>query len=297
VERSVRSFTVQDLQDFHQTWFRPDNAALIVVGDVRAEMILPRLETIFGGAQWGVAGGGGGGGGGRETPDPRWPEVSQVSRRRLYLVDIPGAAQTEVVVGRIGVSRSTPDYYSLVVMNTVLGGSFTSRLNQNLREDKGYSYGASSGFGFDRLAGPFSARSSVHTDVTDKALAEVMRELRRIRERVPGEELERAKNYVALRFPERFESVASIARQLGELYVYDLPLDYYNQYTRRILSVTARDVQRAAQQYLDPERSAIVLVGDRAKIEPGVKALKLGPVETMTVEEVLGPVPVMASIR
>jgi predicted Zn-dependent peptidase len=256
-------------------------------------VILPRLETYFG-----TAGGPGGRAGSWQpgrTPDHRWPEPSQLTSRQLYIVDKPGAAQTEVVVGRVGVARQTPDYYALTVMSTVLGGSFTSRLNQNLREAKGYTYGASSAFGFDRLAGPFSARAAVHTGVTDRALTEVIRELRGIRERIPGEELERAKNFVALRFPERFESVASIARQLGDLYVYDLPLDYYNQFTRRIMSVTSKDVQRVAREYVDPDRMAIVLVGDRSKIESAVRALKLGPMENMNVEQVLGPVPVVTA--
>jgi predicted Zn-dependent peptidase len=283
VEQSVRSFTPDDLRRFHGTWFRPNNAALIVVGDVRAETVLPRLEAAFGAWEAGT------------VPAVQWPEPAQVRRREVLLVHKPGAAQTEVVVGRIGVPRSARDYYALVVMNTILGGSFTSRLNNNLREEKGYTYGAGSSFGFDRLAGPFSARAAVHTDVTDKALAEVMKELRRIRERVPGDELDRARNFVALRFPERFEAVASVARQLGELYAYDLPLDYYNDYTRRILAITAPDVQRVARQYVDAERVAIVLVGDREKIEAGVRALKLGPVETMTVEQVLGPVPTVAA--
>jgi predicted Zn-dependent peptidase len=285
VEQSVRSFTPDDLRQFHATWFRSNNAALIVVGDVRAETVLPRLEAAFGRRQWEAA----------TVPTPRWPEPAQVRRRAVLLVHKPGAAQTEVIIGRIGVPRSTRDYYALVVMNTVLGGSFTSRLNDNLREAKGYTYGAGSSFAFDRLPGPFSARAAVHTGVTDTALIEFMKELRRIRERVPAEELERARNFVALRFPERFETVASVARQVGELYTYDLPLDYYNDYTRRILAVTVQDVQRVARQYVDPERVAIVLVGDREKIEAGVRALKLGPVETMTVEQVLGPVPTVAA--
>jgi predicted Zn-dependent peptidase len=282
VEQSVRSFTVEDLRGFHTAWFRPGNAVLVVVGDVRAASVLPLLEAAFGRWEAGA------------TPTPRWGEAAQVRRRDIYLVDKPGAAQTEIIIGRIGVPRSTADYYALTVMNTILGGSFTSRLNNNLREDKGYTYGAGSSFAFDRLAGPFSARAAVHTAVTDKALAEFFKELRGIRERVPAEELDRAKNYVALRFPERFEAVSSVARQLGELYVYDLPADYYNQYTRRILAVTAADVQRVARQYVDPERVTVVLVGDRSKIEAGVRALRLGQVQTLTVEQVLGPVPVVA---
>ncbi|MGH9260757.1 MAG: M16 family metallopeptidase, partial [Acidimicrobiales bacterium] len=180
-----------------------------------------------------------------------------------------------------------------VVMNTVLGGAFTSRLNNNLREEKGYTYGAGSSFAFEPMAGPFQARASVFTGVTDKALTEFMKELRAIRDRVSAEELERAKNYVALRLPERFQAVSQIARQLGELFVYDLPLDYFNQYTRRILAVTAADVQRVARKYVDPDHVAIIVVGDREKIQAGVEGLKLGPVKTMTIQDVLGPVPVV----
>jgi predicted Zn-dependent peptidase len=283
VEQSVRSFTPDDLRRFHGAWFRPGNAALIVVGAVRAAAILPKLEAAFGRWEAGT------------VPAAQWAEAGQVRRREVYLVDKPGAAQTEVIIGRVGVPRSTADYYALVVLNTILGGSFTSRLNNNLREEKGYTYGAGSSFAFDRLAGPFSARAAVHTAVTDKALAEFFKELRAIRERVPAEELDRARNFVALRFPERFEAVSSVARQLGELFAYDLPPDYFNQYTRRILAVTAADVQRVARQYVDPDRVAVILVGDRQQIEAGVRALRLGPVHTRTIEQVLGPVPVVAA--
>lgn len=282
-EQAVRAFTVDDLRRFHATYFRPNNAALIVVGDVTPERILPKLEAAFG--RWEAA----------PVPTARWLEAAQVRRREVLLVNKPGAAQSEVIIGRVGVPRTTPDYYALVVMNTVLGGSFTSRLNQNLREQKGYTYGASSGFLFDRLAGPFSARAAVQTAVTDKALVEFMKELTQIRDGVSGEELERAQNFLALRFPERFQAVGSIARQLSELVAHDLPLDYYNEYLRRILAVTAADVQRVARQHVDPERMVIVVVGDREKIEAGVRALKVGPVRTLTIDDVLGPAPVVAA--
>ena len=281
VEQSLRSFTVDDLRGFYRTYFRPGNAALVVVGDVSARAILPRLEAAFGGARWEAA----------TVPAQQWPDVAQVKARAVYLVDKPDAAQSEVIIGRVGVPRSSADYYALVVMNTILGASFSSRLNQNLREEKGYTYGAASSFGFDRLAGPFAARAAVHTQVTDKALTEFFKELTNIRTPVPAAELARAKNFVALRFPERFQAVAQIARQLGDLVVYDLPLDYYNTFTQRILAVTAADVQRVARQYVDPEHVIVVVVGDKAKIEAGVRALNLGPVRTLSIDEVLGPVP------
>lgn len=283
VEQSLRSFAVDDLRGFYRTYFRPGNAALVVVGDVSARAILPRLEAAFG--RWE----------GATVPAPRWPEVAQVRARAVYLVDKPAAAQSEVIIGRVGVPRSSTDYYALVVMNTILGASFSSRLNQNLREEKGYTYGAASSFGFDRLAGPFAARAAVHTQVTDKALTEFFKELTNIRTPVPAAELARAKNFVALRFPERFQAVAQIARQLGDLVVYDLPLDYFNTFTQRILAVTAAEVQRVARQYVDPERVVVVVVGDRAKVEAGIRALNLGPVQTLTIDDVLGAVPVVGN--
>jgi predicted Zn-dependent peptidase len=284
-EASLRAFTPDDLRRFHQTYFRPDDAALVVVGDITAAQILPKLEATFG--KWTVSGG--------VAAAPRWPEATQVGARQVFLADKPGAAQTEVIIGRVGVPRTTADYYALTVMNTALGGSFTSRLNQNLREEKQYTYGAFSSFQYDKLPGPFLASASVQTAVTDKALTEFMKELTRIRAGVSVDELTRAKNYVALRFPGRFQSITTIARQLGDLVIYDLPLDYYNNYVQHIQAVTAADVRRVANQYIDPNRMVVVLVGDRSKIEAGVRALKLGPMRTLTIDEVLGPAPVVTT--
>jgi predicted Zn-dependent peptidase len=226
-----------------------------------------------------------------------WPEPEQVERREVYLVDKPGAAQSEIRIGRVGAPRLTADYYALVVMNTILGGAFTSRLNQNLREEHGYSYGAYSFFDFEPLPGPFVASAAVQTAVTDSALVEFMKELRGILEPVTDEELERAKNYVALRFPSRFQTVAGIARQIAQIELYGLPDTYFNDYVDRILAVTRADVLRVARKYIDPDRVAIVVVGDRSKIEGGVRALELGPLRLLTVEDVLGPPPVLTGTQ
>ena len=284
-EASLRAVTPDDLRRFHAAHFRPTNAALIVVGDITPDRIMPKLEATFG--KWSASG--------PAPAVPSWREAAQVSKREVLLADKPGAAQTEVIIGRVGVPRSTADYYALTVMNTALGGSFTSRLNQNLREEKQYTYGAGSSFQYDRLAGPFSARAAVQTAVTDKALVEFMKELARIRQGITPEELTRSKNFVALRFPERFQSINTIARQLGDLVIYDLPLDYYNSFVPRILAVTAADVRRVANQYIDPNRMVVVLVGDRSKIEAGVRALKLGPMRMLTIDDVLGPAPVVTT--
>jgi zinc protease len=276
---SLEAMTAADLRVFHDRQYRPGTAFLVVVGDVTAETVVPLLERAFG-AWRGSAGDG-----------AEEPSVEQVGERRVYLVDKPGAEQSEIRVGRIGAPRLTDDYFPLVVMNTILGGSFTSRLNQNLREDKGYSYGAFSGFGFRPWAGPFVAGAAVQTEATAEALTEFVRELEGILDRVPEEELERARNYVALGFPSTFQTVAGTAGALGELALYDLPDDYYDRYVERVLAVTAEDVQRVAARYLDPDRVAIVVVGDLAGIEAPIRALELGPVENLSVEDVLGPPP------
>jgi len=281
-EKTLRSFGVADLKNFHAAYFRPNNATLIVVGAVTAKTILPKLEAAFG--KWEAG----------KTPAVSWPTVAQVQKRQLWLVDKPGAAQSEIRIGRLGVPRLTEDYYALVVMNTILGGSFTSRLNQNLREKHGYSYGAGSSFVFRPQPGPFIASAGVQTSKTDSSLIEFMKELNAIMQPVSDAELHRAKNYVALSFPQDFQSLGQIAGQLEELLAYDLPAEYFNNYLQRILAVTKDDVLRVAKKYLDSEKIAIIVVGDRKVVEKGVRALNLGPLQVLTVEQVLGKPPVLA---
>jgi predicted Zn-dependent peptidase len=278
-EASVRSLRVSDLQRFHRQHYRPNNAMVVVVGDVVPERIQTMLEEAFG--EWK----------GGSLVSANWPQISQVEQRVVYLVDKPGSAQSVIRIGRIGVERTTPDYFELQVLNTVLGGSFTSRLNQNLREEHGYTYGAGSAFDMRPLAGPFLAASAVQTDVTDKALLEFMKELGDILKPIPDEELERAKNYVALGYPEGFQSVGQIASRLGEVLLYRLPSDYFNTYIPSVLQVNGDEVTRAAHTYLDPAKVIITVVGDKAAIEKGIRALNLGRVEVMTIDDVLGKAP------
>lgn len=279
-EQTVRNFTVEQIRSFYSTYFKPDNATLIVVGDVTPKTLIPKLEALLGGWKTG------------SVPSKQWPSASQVESRKIYLIDKPGAPQSVIRIGRLGVERKTEDYYAISVMNTVLGASFTSRLNNNLREQHGYSYGAGSRFAFLPLRGSFIASSDVHAEVTDKALMEFMKELRNITS-VTDEELTRAKNYVALSYPSEFQSVGAIAGALAEMVIYDLPPTYFNTYTQNILSVSKNDVETAARKYIDPEKIAIVIVGDKAKIAKGIEALNLGPIEYLTVEDVLGKPPVI----
>src|SRR5262249_38750149 len=190
-----------------------------------------------------------------------------------------------------GVPRATPDYFPLTVMNTILGGSFTSRLNNNLREVHGYTYGASSTFDMRVGVGPFFATAGVQTDKTAEALTEFFNELNGILKPVPAAELARAKNYVALRYPSAFETTGDISRRLEDQLVYHLPDDYFARYVENIQAVTAADVQRVAQKYVQPDKVMIVVVGDLGAIEPKIRALNLGPITKLTIDHVFGPKP------
>lgn len=284
-EASIRAMKVEDLRSFHAQYFQPANAFLIVVGDVTVPQMKEKLEKVFGAWR------------GTPGPAPALPPIAQVDKRTITIVDKPGAAQTEIRIGRVGAPRVTEDYYALTVMNTVLGGSFSSRLNQNLREEHGYTYGAGSSFGFRVLPGPFLAAAGVQSAITDSALLEFMKELQGILAPVPDAELERAKNYVALGFPGEFQTVGDLAAKLEEMVIYDLPADYFSNFVRRIQAVTAADVQRVAKRYIDPGKMSIVLVGDRAGIEAKIAALKLAPVTNLTVEDVLGKAPVIEGMK
>jgi predicted Zn-dependent peptidase len=273
----LKGFTVEDLRSFHSR-FTPANAALIVVGDVKPDAVLPLLETGFGG--WKGSSGALSARGALSTP-------AQVKTRSVVIVDKPEAAQSQIRIGWVGVPRSTPDYFAIQVMNTILGGAFTSRLNQNLREKHGYAYGAASRFEMRRAPGAFYAAAGVQTDKTAEALVEFFKELEGITQAVPADELAKAKNYIALRFPQRFETTGDIASQLAEAFIYDLPGDYFESFVDRIQAVTAADVQRVAKTLVQPTRLAVVVVGDRKVIEAPVRALKLGPVSFMKVEEAI----------
>jgi len=275
---SIRSLTVDDLTRFHATHYRPDHAALVIVGDVTVDAVLPLAEQAFGG--WGAPAG--------PKPDAIVPAAPQLTAREVFLVDKPDAAQSQIRIGRIGVPRSTPDYPAITVLNTILGGSFTSRLNQNLREEHGYTYGAGSAFTMRRAAGPFTAAAGVQTDKTAEALQEFFNELEAIRLPVPDAELAKARNYVALGFPAEFEATGDVLRQLEERIVYDLPDDYFSSYIPKILAVTAADVERAASVHVQPNQMAVVVVGDARTVEGPIRALNLGPLHLVPLSEVMG---------
>jgi zinc protease len=262
-EKSINSLTRDDLAAFYNTNYRPNEAALIIVGDVDTKTLVPKLEKAFG--DW-------------KKGDHKMPELAKaemMAKPGIFLVDKPGAAQSSVSIGQVGVERNNPDYYALQVMNAILGGSGGARLFMNLREDKGYTYGAYSRFIYRRGAGPFSASAEIQTVSTKEAITEFLKELNGIRGAIPvtAEELEINKQSLIRRFPSGFETDQQVANQLANLIVYGLPGTYYNDYIQRINAVTGDDVNRVANKYLDPSKMAIVVVGDRQVIEPKLKDL------------------------
>jgi len=265
-EASITALSTADLQGFYKSHFHPNNATLIVVGDVKPDQIEANVRALFGGWQRGT------------VASTSLAEAPKAANTTVYLIDKPGAAQSSFRIGSIGVPRSTKDYFALSVMNTILGGSFTSRLMQNLRETHGYTYGARSGFDMRRAAGPFTASAEVVAAKTDSGLIEFMKELNAIRDIVPALELSKAKRYMQLGLPGDFETTQQIANALIPVALYSLPLDYYDNYVQSVEAVTQADVQRVARQYINPASLAIVIVGDRKSIEQGLKAVDAGPI-------------------
>jgi zinc protease len=212
--------------------------------------------------------------------------VSAPQATTIFLVDKPGAAQSTFAIGRPGPPRDTPDFYALQVMNTMLGGMFQSRLNANIREEKGYSYGVSSSFGYGKGPGPFRTGGDIVTEKSDAALVEFMKELKGIigGRPITDEELTTAKDALIQRLPGTFASVSSINSALTTLWVQNLPDDYYQQYAKRVAAITRDDVLRVAKQYVTVDNLAIVIVGDRKVIEGPLKATNIAPIVYYDIE-------------
>jgi predicted Zn-dependent peptidase len=273
---TLKAFTVADLRTFHRSLYIPRNATLVVAGDIRPDAVMPLLEKQFG--AWPSA---------EIQTRAALSQAPQLTARQIRIVDMPGAEQSQIRIGWVGVPRSTADYFPLQVLNTILGGSFTSRLNLNLREKNQFSYGASSRFDMRLSAGPFFAGAGVQTDKTAEALREFFNELDAIA-RITPEELTKAKNYLALSFPSEFETIGDLSAHIEDMIVYKLPDNYFERYVANIQAVTAADVQKAAAAYIQPGRFAVVVAGDRKAIEKGIRALELGDIRVLSLDEALG---------
>ena len=270
---TVAALTSAELRTVHQSAYGPAGAALVVVGDLDPDAVTAMAGRLFG--DWA--------GGRADAPVP--DATSAVAERFIRVVHRPGSVQSEIRIGHRGIRRRHPDYYPVSVMSMVLGGLFNSRLMTNLREDKGYTYGAHAGFDLRRGAGPFSARAAVNTEVTVPSIHELLRELERIRESpVTPAELAAAQSYLVGVFPLRFETPGPVAGSLAGLFVHDLPDDELAHYRAAIEAVTADDVLRVAREHIRPEQCAIVLVGDHDKIGADLAAAGIAPIDVVVDE-------------
>jgi predicted Zn-dependent peptidase len=268
-EASAKAITRSDLVMFHDEYFEPGRAEITVVGDITPADAKRMLDKAL--ADWPAGG---------SKPAFDYPAPPAPKATTIYLIDKPGAAQSTFAIGEVGPPRSTPDYYALRVLNTFFGELFQSRLNANIREQKGYSYGVSSRFAYGRGPGAFRAGGEIVTAKSDSALIEFMKELKGIRGERPitDDEMQAAKNALIQSLPERFASVRGVSSSVSEIYTQDLPEDYYQSFVTRVNAVTKDDVLRAAQKYIDPDHLAIVIVGDKAKIDGPLAATKIAPI-------------------
>lgn len=275
---SIQKLTSKDLADFHSTYYRPNNAILAIVGDVTMKEIMPKLEKAFGDWQKG------------DVPAATIPPAPEQSASRIVLIDRPGSVQTVLQLGTLGIERTSPDYFAVLMANRVLGGGPSGRLFLNLREDKGYTYGAYSSFGGSRFKGTWVSSSEVRTDVTEGAMKEFMFELNRLRDdKVPAEELENAKRAIVGSFALSLEQPQSLLQNIITQKLYNLPADYWDTYPQKVAAITADEVQRVAQKYIDLGHLQVVAVGDASKAREILA--KYGKVEVYDAEgkPVAGP--------
>ena len=257
---SVDATTRERLVEFHRSTFVANNAVLVVVGDVKPESIIDRAEGLFGGWRQG------------EVVGDNFPPPPVRSSRGAYIVDRPGSAQANIVIANLGITRTSPDYFPMLLMHTVLGANASSRLFMNLREEKGYTYGAYSSLDARRTAGTFRATAEVRTPVTGDSLKEFFYELNRIRsEPIAEKELSDAKSYLTGVYPIRLETQEGLIEQLVQIKMFGLPDNYLDIYRQRVQSVTLEQILHVAQKYVQPEEAAIVIVGDGSQLEEQVK--------------------------
>ncbi|NUR56662.1 MAG: insulinase family protein [Acidobacteria bacterium] len=276
-EGSLRAITVRDIAAFHRRAYGPSRATVIAVGDGTHEALAEAALRAF--APWQPAPDG------QPPPDPETFGPPVPPPNRLALVHRPAAAQSELRIGHVALARRTPDYHAALVLNMVLGGQFVSRINMNLREEKGYTYGARTAFEFRRAPGPFVLQASVQSEVTADAVREALAEVRAIRADRPvtREELELGRAALTRGYPRNFETADQIARAAAQLALYGLPDDYFNTFVPRVLALDERAVTRAAEAHIDPSRLITVIVGDRERLSRPLAALDLGEASEVAV--------------
>ncbi len=269
-EQSINSLTSAELQAFYKRWVRPDNSMLLVVGDTTLAAIQPMLEQRFG--AWRAPG--------EAKPQKNLTKVALAAKPRVYLVDRPGAEQSQIVAATVGPTRADPDHIRFVALDTILGGNFVSRLNMNLREDKHWAYGAGTRVSDAIGQGTFRAGASVQTDKTAESMVEIRKELRDVlADRKPTDaELKFAQDSIAIGLPGNNETSDEIANSYGEILTYGLKDSYWNDFVGDLTSLTTAELNKSAGRLVHPDALTWVVVGDLSKIEKGVRALNLGEV-------------------
>lgn len=268
----VEGLTRADVLAFYRREFVPPRCALLLVGEVDGKVAERIADRHFG--DWT----------GEAAAGAEFEVRPGVERTTIFLVDRPGAVQSEIRIGDVGVERAHPDYFPLVVMNTILGGAFTSRLNMSLRERHGFTYGVRSGFAFRRRPGPFSVDAAVATEVTAMAVREALKEVRTLREEGPTEqEVADARDYLAGVLPLRLQTAGQVAARIADIFVHQLEDDYLRRYRERVQQVTVEDVARVAEERLRTDRLTIVVVGDASSVRTPLEELGAGPVQVETV--------------
>jgi zinc protease len=266
---SVKATTQADLSSFWAAHYTPKDAALILAGDFTESEAKRMADKYFG--AWTASG---------DASETHLPPAPSAPERKIVLVDKPGSPQTTLIAFGLGVPRNSPDYPAVTEMNSILGGLFSSRINMNLREKNGFTYGAFSGFMFYRGGGPSFSGAQVRTDVTGPAARELFSELNRIHtDPATPEELKLAKDNALRSLPGEFETVGNESALMSQLFVYGLPNDYFQKLPAAFEAVTPEAVAKAAQDYVHPQNLIVVAVGDRAKIQPDLEKLNLGPIE------------------
>ena len=270
-EESVAKLTRADTQKFHQTWFKPNNSTLIIVGDTTLREMTPKLEKLLGKWQRG------------EVPRKNLAAVEHQKKTSVYLIDRPGSIQSVILAGHIAPPKSNPAEIAIETMNTVLGGAFTARVNMNLREGKHWSYGAWTFMYAARGQRPFIAYAPVQTDKTRESLVELNKELRGIRGEQPitEEELKKAQAFQTRALPGSWETISAVANSIGEIVRFDLPDDYYATYPKKVHALAISDLAKAANDVVRPDNLVWVVVGDRAKIETEIRDLGWGDIQLL----------------
>lgn len=267
---SVSAIKANDLTKFYESHYGPKNSVLVFAGDITIAQAKSLAEKYFG--NWT----------GTATP-PQVQTVKQANEHKIMLVDSPGQPQTAMLVFSLAAPRSSPDYAALQVLNTPLGGQFSARINMNLREEHGYTYGAFTNFAYRRVPGFFYGGGQMRADVTGPAAKELMGELEKLHTHpLTAEELKAGKDSVVRSIPADFETNGNLAGQMAEIWAYHLPLDYFSTLPARFEAVTAADTTAAANKYIHADKMLLITVGDKSKIEPQLKDLGFGPIEEWT---------------